>query len=120
MWGLLQTIVISIIMIIFSHFLFNYIKNNLTPKKTKNIIDFQLQKYKNMLKDLTNSEGSREPTNENYLQDMLIDLELGESRSSSAESYPFYEPSVMGDDAQSEMGSMIDYVNMERELLEMI
>jgi hypothetical protein len=112
MWGLLQTIVISIIMIIGSHFLFNYLKNNLTPKKTKHIMDFQLQKYKNMLEDLTNSGGSQEPNNENYLQDMLDNLDSSE--------FPFYEPSVMGDDTQSEMGSVIDYVNMENELLDMI
>lgn len=112
MWGLLQTIVFSIIMIIGSHFLFNYLKNNLTPKKTKHVMDFQLQKYKNMLQDLTNSVGSREPNNENYLQDVLDNFEYEET--------PFYEPSVMGDDAQSEMGSVIDYVNMENELLAMI
>lgn len=102
-------------MIISSHFLFNYLKNNLTPKKTKNVVDFQLQKYKNMLKDLTNTEDSREPNNEDYLHDMLVDLELDES-----DEFPFYEHSTMGDDTQSEMGSIIDYVNMERELLEMI
>ena len=33
---------------------------------------------------------------------------------------PFYEPSVAGDDTQSEMGSTIDYARMEEELLEMM
>ena len=119
MWGFLQTIVISIIFIVSSHFAFQYVKNTLTTKKTKNIMDFQLQKYKNMLEEATSVKSIEkielgELTADHYLgyfKDVL------ETRSNDT---PFYEPSVMGDDTQSEMGSVVDYTRMEEELLEMI
>ena len=119
MWGFLQTIVISIFFIVSAHYVFQYVKNTLTPKKTKNIVDIQLQKYKNMLEEATSAKSLEktelgELTADHYLtyfKDVL------ENRSLDA---PFYEPSVMGDDAQSEVGSMVDYARMEEDLLEMI
>ena len=50
-----------------------------------------------------------EPDENHYLQYIL-----------EQNNVPYYEPSVMGDDTRSEMGSVVDYANMERELNEMI
>jgi len=118
MWDFLQTIVISILFILSTHYVFQYVKNTLTTKKTKNIMDFQLQKYKNMLEEATRAKSLEkielgELTADHYLR--YFDNVL-ETRSDT----PFYEPSVMGDDTQSEMGSTVDYTRMEEELLEMI
>jgi hypothetical protein len=106
MWGVLQTVAVSILFIVSLHYFFQYIKNVFTPKKTTNIIDFQLQKYKSMLEEIT---AKSYPPKENFSK-----WEDWESN------VPFYEPSVAGDDTQSEMGSTVDYLTMERELLEMI
>ena len=118
MWNVLQSIVISKIFIVSSHYVFQYVKNTLTPRKTRDVIDFQLQKYKDMLEEVTKSNKKTELgelTPDNYLDYFKDVLENRTSKDT-----PFYEPSVMGDDTQSEMGSTVDYARMEEELLEMI
>jgi len=49
MWGIVQTILLSIIIIIIIHFLWNYIKDTYSTKKTKDLVGSQTQKYKTML-----------------------------------------------------------------------
>jgi hypothetical protein len=43
------TITISIILILSGHYLWNYLKNTYTEKKTKDLVGSQTQKYKTML-----------------------------------------------------------------------
>ena len=120
MWKVLQSIIISILFIVSAHYVFQYVKNTLTPRKTQDVIDFQLQKYKDMLEEVTNNKSNKktelgELTSDHYLGYFKDVLENHQNRET-----PFYEPSVMGDDTQSEMGSTVDYARMEEELLEMI
>ena len=56
MWNIIQTIIISITIIFIIHYLFNYFKNNFTTMKTKDIIGFQSQKYKEILDELQKSK----------------------------------------------------------------
>jgi hypothetical protein len=120
MWGVLQSIIVSIILIVSAHYVFQYVKNTLTPRKTRDVVNFQLQKYKNMLEEATSSKSLEktelgELTAEHYLTYVEDVLKTRPRRDT-----PFYEPSVAGDDTQSEMGSTVDYARMEEELLEMI
>ena len=56
MWNIIQTIIISITIIFIIHYLFNYFKNNFTTMKTKDIVGFQSQKYKEILDELQKSK----------------------------------------------------------------
>jgi len=117
MWGILQSMVISIILIVSAHYIFQYIKNTLTPRKTRDVVNFQLQKYKDMLEEATSKktelgEHAEEEEYLTYFKDVF--------QTRSRRDTPFYEPSVAGDDTQSEMGSTVDYARMEEELLAMM
>jgi ABC-type cobalt transport system substrate-binding protein len=56
---LVQNIIISIIIIILIHYLFNYLKDTYTTKKTKDLVKTQTDKYKTILDEIMNkkSEG---------------------------------------------------------------
>jgi hypothetical protein len=45
-------IVVSFVMIIAIHYLFDYLKNNFTQKKTRDLIGSRHEKYKTVLEDL--------------------------------------------------------------------
>ena len=52
MINILKVIVFSILIIIFFHYMWNYIKNTYSTKKTKDLVGSQTQKYKNILNEL--------------------------------------------------------------------
>lgn len=56
MWHIIQTIIISITIIFIIHYLFNYFKDNFTTMKTKDLVGFQSQKYKEILDELQKSK----------------------------------------------------------------
>lgn len=60
MWEYIQTVVLSIIIIILAHAIYNYIKNNFTHERHKNIIDTQTQKYKNIISQMSSLDTSEE------------------------------------------------------------
>jgi hypothetical protein len=53
---LLQNIIISIIIIILIHYLFNYLKDTYTTKKTKDLVKSQTDKYKTILDEMMNKK----------------------------------------------------------------
>jgi hypothetical protein len=53
---LLQNIIISIIIIILIHYLFNYLKDTYTTKKTKDLVKSQTDKYKIILDEMMNKK----------------------------------------------------------------
>jgi len=56
MLWLLQNIIISIIIIILIHYLFNYLKDTYTTKKTKDLVKTQTDKYKTILDEMMNKK----------------------------------------------------------------
>jgi len=70
MWGIVQTILLSIIIIIIIHFLCNYIKDTYSTKKTKDLVGSQTQKYKNMLDEYIENNN-----NNNVLENHFIPQE---------------------------------------------
>jgi uncharacterized membrane protein len=56
MLWLLQNIIISIIIIILIHYLFNYLKDTYTTKKTKDLVKTQTDKYKTILDEMINKK----------------------------------------------------------------
>lgn len=49
-------IIFSIILITLFHYLWNYFKDNYSTKKTKNIVDYQTQKYKEIINNIQNNQ----------------------------------------------------------------
>ena len=53
---LFQNVIISIITIILIHYLFNYLKDTYTTKKTKDLVKTQTDKYKIILDEMINKK----------------------------------------------------------------
>jgi len=61
MWfNIIQTIVFSLIIIIVIHSLYQHIKDILVPKKTRDLVELQVQKYKDILCDLQEKQYIKE------------------------------------------------------------
>ena len=56
MLWLFQNIIISIIIIVLIHYLFNYLKDTYTTKKTKDLVKTQTEKYKTILDEMMNKK----------------------------------------------------------------
>lgn len=95
MWNLFKTIIISILIIITIHFSFYYLKDILTPKKRKDIISYEIDKYKEIVENLVQKKKSQNIE--------LEELEIEDILSKN-------------DDTES----VVDFSNMENELNEYI
>lgn len=51
-------IIFSIIIIFFGHQLWNYIKNTYSTKKTKDLVNTQITKYKKMMKEIQDNDSN--------------------------------------------------------------
>jgi hypothetical protein len=61
MWfTIIQTIVFSLIIIIVIHSLYQHIKDILVPKKTRDLVELQVQKYKDILCELQEKQYIKE------------------------------------------------------------
>lgn len=68
----IKYVIFSLFFIYFVHFLFNYFKNILTPKKTKDLIGFQMKKYNEIINELINEKNTKENgTNTNYINNEI-------------------------------------------------
>jgi hypothetical protein len=79
MWNIIQTIIISITIIFIIHYLFNYFKDNFTKMKTKDLVGFQSQKYKEIIDELQKSKSDNilsTLSDENTIDYNLIENEL--------------------------------------------
>ena len=56
------TIILSVIIIIGSHYLYNYVKNTYSIKRNKCLVNFQTEKYKNMIAEMIEQQNNQ--TNE--------------------------------------------------------
>lgn len=60
MWEYIQTVILSIIIIILTHAIYNYIKNNFTHQRNRNIVDTQTQKYRNIISQMSSVDTSED------------------------------------------------------------
>jgi hypothetical protein len=120
MWNIFQSIFFSIILIVLSHWGFQYLKNWLTPHKNKDLVDFQIKKYKKMLEEIIQKK-QIETHNENeeiFMNSNTIFNYVQNKNDEKPEFKEniFYEPSI-NEDNRSEMDS-VDYKTMQKELLD--
>jgi len=48
----IQNIIISIIIILLVHYIWNYLKDTFSTKKTKDLVNSQVQKYKKIMEEI--------------------------------------------------------------------
>jgi hypothetical protein len=63
MLTIFKTIIISILVILVLHFGYNYIKNNYSYKKTKDLVGIQTEKYKNILSEVLENKQNKTTCN---------------------------------------------------------
>ena len=61
------TIIIYIILIFLLHLLWNYIKDNYSTKKTKDLVNSQLEKYKKMLSESQRPNSIEENSTDSFI-----------------------------------------------------
>jgi hypothetical protein len=61
MWGIVQTILISILVIVIAQYSFQYLKDTLTPRKTKDLAGFQKHKFEEIINELREAKNRPEP-----------------------------------------------------------
>jgi hypothetical protein len=52
----IQNIIISIIIILLVHYIWNYLKDTFSTKKTKDLVNSQVKKYKQIMEEIQTSE----------------------------------------------------------------
>jgi len=52
-------IIISIIIILGVHYFWNYLKDTYSTKKTRDLVNIQIDKYKKILNDIQNNENNK-------------------------------------------------------------
>ena len=75
MLWLLQNVIISIIIIILIHYLFNYLKDTYTTKKTKDLVKTQTEKYKTILDEIINKKNDSDENLFNNSENMQNELD---------------------------------------------
>jgi len=78
MWGILQTVLISIIIITIGQYSFQYLKDTLTPRKTKDLVGFHKQKFDEIIKRTKRSK--KQCQNEIWNQNIRVCTTTTESR----------------------------------------
>ena len=61
MWiSVIFKIIISLVIIILGHQIFNYLKDTYSVKKTKDLVGSQIQKYKTILQDIQDKDKDKD------------------------------------------------------------
>jgi hypothetical protein len=100
MWSLIKTVLISCIIILSLHFVFHYIKDLLAPKKRKDVISYEINKYKDIVENLI-TQKDKKPTiskEDELLEEALESLKIWEDNDDTV--------------------SVVDFQSMEQDLTE--
>jgi len=99
MWSLFKTVLISCIIILSLHFVFHYVKDLLVPKRRKDVISYEINKYKDIVENLVNQKEKPAISKEDELLEVALD-------------------SLKNWDENDDTVSVVDFQSMERELTE--
>ena len=76
MWWVLQSIIISIIVILLLHYGWDYLKTNYSTHKTKDIAKIHAEKYDNILSELLEQKNKSTPEIQIDPEEMENDLAI--------------------------------------------
>ena len=81
MWiSIIIKIFVSLIIIITGHQLWNWLKDNYSTKKTKDLVGSQIQKYKTILQDIQDKDKDKDKNTDN-IQDSISCSQIVEYKS---------------------------------------
>ena len=68
MWSyILQNIVLSILIVALAQYLWDYFKSSYSTRKTKDIVDFQTKKYREIFKNMQDVPNNVQSNEDNYI-----------------------------------------------------
>lgn len=68
-------IIFSLFLIFIIHYVYNYLKNTYSTKKTKDLVGFQVQKYQEIIQELqNNNNGFISTDDQDQMQKELLEL----------------------------------------------
>jgi hypothetical protein len=76
--GFLFNLTVSILVIYIGHYLWNYIKDTYSTKKTKDLVNTQIEKYKKMMKEIQENNKISKEEFLNETEKNTMDKELVE------------------------------------------
>jgi len=88
MWWVLQSIIISIIVILLLHYGWDYLKTNYSTHKTKDIAKIHAEKYDNILSELLEQKNKSTPEIQIDPEEMENDLAMFLERTLSNNTTP--------------------------------
>ena len=74
--GFIVNLIISIIVVYSGHCLWNYIKDTYSTKKTKDLVNTQIEKYKKMMKEIQDNNKISQESFLNEKEKDIMDKEL--------------------------------------------
>jgi len=88
---ILQRIIISLVLILCAHYIFIFLKTNLTTPKTRDLVNQPREKYKEMYEKINNNEKYSPPTDDSSMKNELKNYLKDLKKSNSDNTIPTFE-----------------------------
>ena len=75
MWGFIQTLMLSIFAVVVIHYIWDYIKNTYSVRKTKDLVKIQTDKYDTILSEMLENKNKIDTVQINMEEDLSQFLE---------------------------------------------
>ena len=75
MWGFIQTLMLSIFSVVVIHYMWDYIKNTYSVRKTKDLVKIQTDKYDTILSEMLENKNKIDTVQINMEEDLSQFLE---------------------------------------------
>ena len=75
MWGFIQTLMLSIFAVVIIHYMWDYIKNTYSVRKTKDLVKIQTDKYDTILSEMLENKNKIDTFPMNMEEDLSHFLE---------------------------------------------
>ena len=75
MWGFIQTLMLSIFAVVVIHYMWDYIKNTYSVRKTKDLVKIQTDKYDTILSEMLENKNKIDTVQINMEEDLSQFLE---------------------------------------------
>lgn len=70
MWGFIQTLMLSIFAVVILHYVWDYIKNTYSVRKTKDLVKIQTDKYDSILSEILENKNKIDSSQINMEEDL--------------------------------------------------
>jgi hypothetical protein len=70
MWGFIQTLMLSIFAVVILHYVWDYVKNTYSVRKTKDLVKIQTDKYDSILSEILENKNKIDSSQINMEEDL--------------------------------------------------